>query len=140
MKAEPPRKVPEWSEEEEMEGPLATLSATGIDAALSLMSVTNAAEGDDDKEASRLERHPERRVKAAWVAFEKRRMGEMDAENGNGNLLRRTQRIELIRREFEKSAENPWNQVHVAVGMGAEERREVVRGVRRGEEEGLREK
>ena len=137
--ARAPSKIPEWNEE-----PLPTLSATGIDAALSLLTVTDG-DSNENAEANKIERHPERRVKAAYSAFEKRRLAEMENENtgdkkGGGNLLRRTQRIELIRREFEKSAENPWNQVHVSVGMAAEGRREVLRGVRKEEEALLREK
>lgn len=138
------QEIPEWDAD-----PLPTLSARGIDAALSLLSVADTPT-DDNAEANKLERHPERRVKAAYAAFEKRRLAEMEDEgnansNANSNAsgkgksgggLRRTQRIDLVRREFEKSSENPWNQVYVPVGMAAAGRREVLKGVRR-EQEGL---
>lgn len=35
--------------------------------------------------------------------------------------LRRQQRIELVKKEFEKSDENPFNQVHVAFDASREE-------------------
>ena len=35
--------------------------------------------------------------------------------------LRRQQRMDLCRKEFEKSEENPFNQVHVAVNASKEE-------------------
>ena len=50
--------------------------------------------------------HPERRFKAAFAAFEERRLDEMKDEKG----LRRQQKVEQIRKEFEKSPENPFNQ------------------------------
>ncbi|RMZ82796.1 hypothetical protein DV738_g1607, partial [Chaetothyriales sp. CBS 135597] len=79
----------------------ATLNATGIDNALDALSLTK------DKNSQAVERHPERRFKAAYKAFEERRLPEIEAENPG---LRRNQRIELIKKEFEKSEENPFNQ------------------------------
>ena len=79
---------------------LAALNATGIDNALDALSLTG---GKDDK----IDRHPERRFKAAYTAFEERRLDEMKDEKG----LRRQQKIEQIRKEFEKHPDNPFNQV-----------------------------
>jgi hypothetical protein len=70
------------------------------------------------KDSSKVDRHPERRFKAAYAAYEARRMPEMEEEHPG---LRRQQRIELIRKEFEKSEENPFNQVHVAHDATREE-------------------
>lgn len=81
-------------------GPASALSASGIDNALDALSLTSAA---NDK----IDRHPERRFKAAYTAFEERRMEEMKDEKG----LRRQQKIDQIRKEFEKHADNPFNQV-----------------------------
>lgn len=64
-----------------------------------------------NKDTSKIDRHPERRYKAAYAAFEARRMPEIEEENPG---LRRNQRIEACKKEFEKSDENPFNQVHVA--------------------------
>lgn len=87
------------------------LHASGIDNALDALSLTN-------KDTSKVERHPERRFKAAYAAFEARRLPEIEEENPG---LRRQQRIELCRKEFDKSEENPFNQVHVKVNATKEE-------------------
>ncbi|KAI4797602.1 hypothetical protein E4T45_11766, partial [Aureobasidium sp. EXF-8846] len=68
-----------------LDGPssLSSLSATGIDNALDALSLTA---GSSDK----IDRHPERRFKAAYTQFEERRLEEMKDEKG----LRRQQKIE----------------------------------------------
>jgi len=87
-------------------GPLTALNASGIDNALDALSLTGAASSSDAK----IERHPERRFKAAYAAFEERKLREMeDDESGKG--LRLQQRKERIKKEFDKSPENPFNQV-----------------------------
>lgn len=87
------------------------LNATGIDNALDALSLTN-------KDTSKVEKHPERRFKAAYAAFEARRLPEIEEENPG---LRRQQRVDLCRKEFEKSEENPFNQVHVRVNATKDE-------------------
>ncbi|KAF7716087.1 Coiled-coil domain-containing protein 124-like protein [Penicillium ucsense] len=87
------------------------LNASGIDNALDALSLTS-------KDTSKVERHPERRFKAAYAAFEARRLPEIEQENPG---LRRQQRVDLCRKEFEKSEENPFNQVHVAVNASKDE-------------------
>jgi hypothetical protein len=87
------------------------LNASGIDNALDALSLTG---GD----SSKVEKHPERRFKAAYAAFEARRLPEIEEENPG---LRRQQRIDLCRKEFDKSEENPFNQVHVKVNATKEE-------------------
>jgi hypothetical protein len=77
-------------------------NATGIDAALNLMSLTQSGEPD---------RHPERRAKAAFRAFEEREMPLMREDNPG---LKRSQLKELIFKKWKKSPENPFNQRHVA--------------------------
>lgn len=69
--------------------------------------------GNQDK----LDRHPERRFKAAYAAFEERRLEEMKDEKG----LRRQQKVDQIRKEFEKHPENPFNQVSATYNMSKEE-------------------
>ncbi|KAJ5983234.1 hypothetical protein N7481_005333 [Penicillium waksmanii] len=88
-----------------------SLNASGIDNALDALSLTG-------KDTSKVEKHPERRFKAAFAAFEARRLPEIEEENPG---LRRQQRIDLCRKEFEKSEENPFNQVHVKVNATKEE-------------------
>ncbi|OAX84202.1 hypothetical protein ACJ72_01434 [Emergomyces africanus] len=88
------------------------LNATGIDNALDALSLTTSSE------PTKIDRHPERRFKAAYAAFEARRLPEIEQEQPG---LRRQQRIELVRKEFEKSEENPFNQVNVAFDATREE-------------------
>ncbi|KAL1953603.1 hypothetical protein VTO42DRAFT_2550 [Malbranchea cinnamomea] len=90
----------------------AALNASGIDNALDALSLTaNPA-------TTKVERHPERRFKAAYAAYEARRLPELEKERPG---LRRQQRVEIIRKEFEKSEENPFNQVTVAFDASKEE-------------------
>ncbi|KAI4086191.1 MAG: hypothetical protein LQ344_007766 [Seirophora lacunosa] len=100
--------------------PLHALNATGIDNALDALSLTTAGGGGSGGE--KVEKHPERRFKAAYAAYEARRMPELEAEMKG---LRRQQRIEVVRKEFEKSPENPFNQMRVGFDASKEEVREA---------------
>lgn len=57
-----------------------------------------------------MDRHPERRFKAAYAAYEERRLPELREEHKG---LRLGQMKELIKKEFEKSPENPFNQTGI---------------------------
>lgn len=81
---------------------LSTLVASGIDDALDALALTTGGQGKE------IDRHPERRLKAAYAAFEERRIPELKQEHPG---LRLGQMKEMIRKEFEKSPENPMNQV-----------------------------
>lgn len=97
---------------------LSSLSATGIDNALDALSLT--ADSQD-----KIDKHPERRFKAAYAAFEERRLEEMKDEKG----LRRQQKVDQIRKEFEKHPDNPFNQVSAAYNS----RREDIEAIREAE-------
>ncbi|KAK5693173.1 hypothetical protein LTR97_010649 [Elasticomyces elasticus] len=92
----------------------AALNASGIDNALDALQLTSGAQDKIDK-------HPERRFPAAYKAYEERRLDEMKDEKG----LRRQQRIDLIRKEFEKHPDNPFNQVAGRYDMSKEELKEL---------------
>lgn len=81
-----------------------TLNASGIDNALDALDLTS------NDNATKIDRHPERRFKAAYKAFEERRLPEVKLEHPG---LRENQRKDIIRKEFEKSEENPFNQANV---------------------------
>ncbi|KHN98133.1 DUF1014 domain protein [Metarhizium album ARSEF 1941] len=83
------------------------LSASGIDNALDALSLATGA--DDTK----IDKHPEKRFAAAYAKYEERRLAEMKAD-GSGVGLRLEQRKQRIRKEFDKSPENPFNQVTAA--------------------------
>jgi len=108
----------------------AALHASGIDNALDALSLATGAE------AGKVDKHPERRFKAAYAAFEERRLREME-EDGSGAGLRQNQKKDKIRKEFERSEENPFNQVSVAYDASKEEVREVKERERRKIEERL---
>ena len=93
-----------------------SLNATGIDNALDALSLTSNNASD------KIDRHPERRFKAAYAAYEARRMPEVEEENKG---LRKQQRVDLIRKEFEKSSENPFNQVNAKFDSTREEIKEM---------------
>ncbi|KAH3681139.1 hypothetical protein WICPIJ_007914 [Wickerhamomyces pijperi] len=80
------------------------ISASGIDDALEALTLTQKSGAVSDKD---IDRHPERRFKAAFAAFEERRLPEARKENPG---LRLQQVKQLIFKEFEKSPENPFNQ------------------------------
>ncbi|KAI4173526.1 MAG: hypothetical protein LQ343_002864 [Gyalolechia ehrenbergii] len=105
------------SNDEPPNKPLNALNATGIDNALDALSLTTGASSSE-----KIDRHPERRFKAAYAAYEARRMPELEEEMKG---LRRQQRVDVIRKEFEKSGENPFNQVSVGFDASKEEVREV---------------
>ena len=90
----------------------AALNATGIDNALDALSLTSNNPSD------KIDKHPERRFKAAYAAYEARRLPEIEEEQKG---LRRQQRIEIVRKEFEKSEENPFNQTSARYDATKEE-------------------
>lgn len=80
------------------------LSASGIDDALNALALTGRDGGVSNKD---IDRHPERRVKAAFAAFEEKRTPELRKENPG---LRLQQIKNMVFKEFQKSPENPMNQ------------------------------
>lgn len=71
--------------------------ATNIDEALAVLSTTDTA---DDK-------HPEKRMKAAYKAYEDAELPKLKAENPG---LKLSQLKQIIFKNWQKSPENPMNQ------------------------------
>lgn len=92
---------------------LPALSASGIDNALDALSLTGQAD-------TKVDRHPERRFKAAYAQFEERRLVEMESD-GTGAGLRLNQKKEKIKKEFERSPENPFNQLNARYDASKDE-------------------
>ncbi len=80
------------------------ISASGIDNALEALTLTSKGGAVSDKD---IDRHPERRFKAALAVYEERRVPELRKEQPG---LRLQQVKQLVFKEFEKSPENPFNQ------------------------------
>ncbi|KAI9814924.1 MAG: hypothetical protein M1826_002129 [Phylliscum demangeonii] len=108
----------------------AALNASGIDNALDALTLTTTAASADT-----IDRHPERRFKAAYAAYEARRLPEIEAEAKG--TLRKQQRIEMVRKEFERSPENPFNQVNARFDASRDELRDLKLAERRKVEERL---
>ncbi|WPK27036.1 hypothetical protein PUMCH_004407 [Australozyma saopauloensis] len=104
------------------------LSASGLDDALAALALTGKEGGVASKD---IDRHPERRVKAAFSAFESRRLPEMRKENPG---LRLQQIKNLLFKEFQKSDENPMNQdtnvSYNATSADVREKKQEVRSER----------
>lgn len=92
------------------------LNATGIDNALDALSLTSS------NPSEKVDRHPERRFKAAYAAYEARRMPEVEEEHKG---LRKQQRIDMIRKEFERSPDNPFNQANARFDSTRDEIRDI---------------
>jgi hypothetical protein len=109
-----------------------TLNATGIDNALDALSLTG------DQKGQKMDRHPERRFAAAYKVYEERRLPEIKVEHPG---LRRNQQIELIRKEFDKHPDNPFNaENNVLFNASKEEIADAKKRVNEGVEKRLAEK
>lgn len=74
------------------------LEARSVEEAIAALSV-----------AAPSERHPERRLRAAFAAFEELQLPRLKQQNPN---MRLSQLRQLLRKEWMKSPENPMNQRH----------------------------
>ena len=72
------------------------IEARSVEDAIAVLSVAEVP----------VERHPERRMKAAYNAFEERELPRLKQENPN---LRLSQLKQLLKKEWMKSPENPMN-------------------------------
>jgi len=59
----------------------------------------------------KVERHPEKRMKAAFLEFEERELPRLKKENPN---LRLSQLKQMLKKDWMKSPENPLNAAHLA--------------------------
>lgn len=94
-----------------LDGNPSALNASGIDNALDALDITSNTQ-------EKVDRHPEKRFKAALAVYEKRRLEEMKDDKS----LRRQQKVNQIQKEFEKHPDNPFNQVTGSYNMTREER------------------
>lgn len=78
--------------------------ARNVDEAIRVLHVGEEA-------GEQLDRHPERRVQAAYATFEEKNMPRVKAENPT---LRLSQLKQVLKREWIKSPENPLNKPHAS--------------------------
>ena len=94
-------------------------SASNLDDALLLLESTNVS-----CSSLNVEKHPERRMKAAFCAFEAQEMPKLRAEFPS---LKHSQLLERLHKAWKKSTENPFNQLHVAHNLSPVEQNEILK-------------
>ena len=87
-------------EEEAQFGRGGVVEARTLDDAIGSLSLSNGAGPDED-------RHPEKRLKAAYAEYEEAHWAELKADNPS---LRHSQLKELLWRQWQKAPNNPINQ------------------------------
>ncbi|KAJ1722264.1 hypothetical protein LPJ53_003306 [Coemansia erecta] len=127
------------AQREEAARPVPEYAARSVDAALDLLDTlhlddANGGSGDESGPVDRaqmknaglaaaIDRHPERRARAAYRAYEDREYERVRAENPG---LRMTQIKEIVWKRWLKAEENPLNQALVAHNADQKEVRRVV--------------
>jgi len=98
-----------------------SFSATGIDDAIDLMEIVTAKtdKASTGAAAAGLERHPERRFKAALETYTEHELPKLKEEHPG---LRLNQYKELLYKQFQKSPDNPFNQTTVDYNASKEEK------------------
>ncbi|KAH9857494.1 hypothetical protein C2E23DRAFT_804506 [Lenzites betulinus] len=102
-----------------------SFTATGIDNAIDLLEVVTAKmdKASVGSQAANIERHPERRFKAAFEAYKERELPKARKEHPG---LRLQQYNDLIYKQFQKSPENPFNQVNLSYDASKDARVEAL--------------
>ncbi|KAF9362572.1 hypothetical protein BGX34_005871 [Mortierella sp. NVP85] len=103
-------------------------SASNIDDALDVLSLTGSSVGGSSSvtagRGKEVDRHPERRVKAAFAAYLEREMPILKQEHPG---LRQNQMHDMLYKQFLKSPENPFNQTNIiAYDANKDEERQHV--------------
>jgi len=111
--------------------------ATGLDNALDLLEVVTQKmdKASVGQRAADIERHPERRFKAAFEAYKEREMPIARAEHPG---LRLQQYNDLLYKQFQKSPENPFNQTTISYDASKDEKVEALKSKQAAIEERLR--
>ncbi|KIK82342.1 hypothetical protein PAXRUDRAFT_832253 [Paxillus rubicundulus Ve08.2h10] len=101
-------------------------AATGIDNALDLLEVVTAKmdKASVGQQAAGIERHPERRFKAAFEAYKDRELPNLKVEHPG---LRLQQYQDLLYKQFQKSPDNPFNQATVDYDATKDERTQALK-------------
>lgn len=110
-----------------------SFTASNLDDALDAMSLVNERSDGASKGAAAgaIERHPERRFKAAFEAYKERELPILKEEHKG---LRLQQYHDLLYKQFQKHPDNPFNQQTVAYDATKEEKLAALEQ-KRGEKE-----
>jgi len=130
---------PPGPKDEEPANEVESYAATGIDNALDLLEVVTAKmdKASIGQQAAAIETHPERRFKGALEAYQERELPNIRQEHPG---LRLQQYKELLYKQFQKSPENPFNQVTISYDASKEEKVAALKGKKAQVEDRLREK
>jgi len=103
-----------------------SFAATGIDNAIDLLEVVTAKtdKASVGNQAASIEKHPERRFKAAFNAYVDQEMPNIRSEQPG---LRSQQYKDILFKQFQKSPDNPFNQVTVEYNATNEEKVDALR-------------
>jgi len=115
-----------------------SFSASGLDDALDLMTLVTEKTDKASvgaKAASTVETHPERRFKAAFEAYKER---ELPALRKDRPGMRLQQYHDILYKDFQKSPDNPFNQVMAAYDAKKEDKVAVLKKQRDETEQRLR--
>jgi len=113
-------------------------SATGLDNALDLLDVVTAKmdKASVGQQAAGIEKHPERRFKAAYEAYKEQELPKLKEDHPG---LRLQQYQDMMYKNFQKSPENPFNQQVLSYDATKEEKVEALKTRKAKVEERLRE-
>lgn len=104
------KKVEEESAETLEENPNQQMAALmAAEGAVEARSVEDAIAVLNVSGGTPVDRHPEKRMKAAYSAFEERELPQLKLENPN---MRLSQLKQLLKKEWMKSPENPMNMAY----------------------------
>ncbi|UZJ56076.1 hypothetical protein CBS101457_005396 [Exobasidium rhododendri] len=108
---------------------ITSLSASNIDDALDALSITNEKtdKASQGSKAAGLERHPERRFKAAFEAYKEREMPRIKQERPG---MRSQQYHDALFKDFQKHPDNPFNQLTLSYDATKEEKLEALKSKR----------
>lgn len=112
-------------------------SATGIDQMLDALELVNQKtdKASMGAKAGQIEKHPERRFKAAFEAYVDREMPKLKEDHPG---LRKQQMHDILFKQFQKSPENPFNQVTVAHNATKDEKLAALEAVNKEKEARVR--
>lgn len=98
-----------------------SFGASGLDDAIDMMSIVGqkSDKASMGAKAGQIERHPERRFKAAFEAYKEAEMPNVRSENPG---LRLQQYNDLLYKQFQKSPDNPFNQQTVSYNATKEDK------------------
>ncbi|EPQ31218.1 uncharacterized protein PFL1_01405 [Pseudozyma flocculosa PF-1] len=116
---------------------IASFTASNLDDALDAMTLVNEKSDSASRGAAagQIERHPERRFKAAFEAYKERELPRIKEEHKG---LRLQQYHDLLYKQFQKHPDNPFNQLTVSYDASKEEKLAALQSKRDATEKRLR--